>query len=947
MFMFAKLLKIAGACVLSFFLWLPVAAHALPAAYTSETVTETLSAGITYEKQTRFTTAGWYAIHILRADLTNPNVKLGALVNTNGTGKLAPLMDMAGQAGAVAAVNGSFFTWLSGGLGETLGMTIKDGRLLTATSDINNGGGYFATLFSHDGQTAGIDFWLAPSIRLDRDDGLGINIQFYNEPFNGGAEFFYMDRSVSNTSVGSSRYSDVVEMVVDGGYVTEIRTGQGAVAIPVNGFVVSTRAAGGEMIKQRFPLGSHVTLKISAAVDWQNMQTAVTGAEILLKNGAPPATYSFNNNGAFSSRQPRTAAGITSDGRYLILVAVDGRQNASLGVTQAELSALMLELGAYQALGFDGGGSTTLVYRQPGTTALSVGNAPSGGSQRSIVNGVGLFSTAPPGSLSQLLLNQNSGKVFSGTTLALYLKGLDENGNPLSLDGMNVSWSVSGVEGSFEGNIFRASGEGQGQITANLNGLTATVPVTVLSPPVQLSVTQEKIFLNSGDVRTLTLTGRNRDGYSAAIRAQDLTTTLSGAIGSIAGSDFTAAGHGIGYITFSLNDLRAYTAVSVKNESDNTLIVEDFESQRLSYAGSHPSVNGIYKLDTTVTRREDTSGRMVYIFDEGTGTREAVLKFGEAINVPADRERVGIWVFAPSAVGDGQFKLRFVDGKGSRQDITLADTINWEGWRYLEAKLDFTPPSKLTEIVYSRTQGAPEAGEFYLDNLLFAKTIAQPPIPAGYLPKTLRAKDTAETSLNEGYGEAVTIAMIAQPRELDAEKSGDAQALNALKSLDTRVNGWILTGNSAHKLTDELTKPAAMPYEGHRALDIGTSRLLQLDISKGGMRLSHASQWTWLLGQLDSFSGDNLFICLTNSLSYFKDPLEAALLEKKLSQFAQRTGKNVTMVYLGTEDFGYVKDGVRYICNKGIPSTEITGSFNYVRFTIKGASLTYEFVPLF
>jgi exopolysaccharide biosynthesis protein len=57
---------------------------------------------------------------------------------------------------------------------------------------------------------------------------------------------------------------------------------------------------------------------------------------------------------------PRTAAGRTRDGALLIMV-VDGRQAASRGVSLDELAAMMLEVGAVDALNLDGGGSATLV----------------------------------------------------------------------------------------------------------------------------------------------------------------------------------------------------------------------------------------------------------------------------------------------------------------------------------------------------------------------------------------------------------------------------------------------------------------------------------------------------------------------------------------------------------------------------------------------------------
>jgi exopolysaccharide biosynthesis protein len=62
-------------------------------------------------------------------------------------------------------------------------------------------------------------------------------------------------------------------------------------------------------------------------------------------------------------RHPRTAVGITADGR-LLWVTVDGRQAPySDGMSLAELADLMARLGARDAVNLDGGGSTTMVVR--------------------------------------------------------------------------------------------------------------------------------------------------------------------------------------------------------------------------------------------------------------------------------------------------------------------------------------------------------------------------------------------------------------------------------------------------------------------------------------------------------------------------------------------------------------------------------------------------------
>jgi len=60
--------------------------------------------------------------------------------------------------------------------------------------------------------------------------------------------------------------------------------------------------------------------------------------------------------------EPRTAAGVSRDGRTLILVVVDGRQEGiSEGMTILELGKLLREFGAHEGLNLDGGGGSILV----------------------------------------------------------------------------------------------------------------------------------------------------------------------------------------------------------------------------------------------------------------------------------------------------------------------------------------------------------------------------------------------------------------------------------------------------------------------------------------------------------------------------------------------------------------------------------------------------------
>lgn len=123
-------------------------------------------------------------------------------------------------------------------------------------------------------------------------------------------------------------------------------------------------------------------------IDARGAYNGLSGFFALLING--------KNNGTMKKTDPRTAVGVTRNGRYLILMVIDGRQAGySEGTTTAETAEWIRKLGAYNALNLDGGGSTALVMEgnngQPGLL-----NRPSGGAERRVANHLGVFAEPLP-----------------------------------------------------------------------------------------------------------------------------------------------------------------------------------------------------------------------------------------------------------------------------------------------------------------------------------------------------------------------------------------------------------------------------------------------------------------------------------------------------------------------------------------------------------------------
>lgn len=85
----------------------------------------------------------------------------------------------------------------------------------------------------------------------------------------------------------------------------------------------------------------------------------------IVAGGVNVAAQAAEREGTISrnaeARHPRSAVGVSRNGRTLWLVAVDGRSSASVGMTLVELAEVLRGLGAWDALNFDGGGSTAMV----------------------------------------------------------------------------------------------------------------------------------------------------------------------------------------------------------------------------------------------------------------------------------------------------------------------------------------------------------------------------------------------------------------------------------------------------------------------------------------------------------------------------------------------------------------------------------------------------------
>ncbi len=124
---------------------------------------------------------------------------------------------------------------------------------------------------------------------------------------------------------------------------------------------------------------------------------AVGGRPLLIRDSVVVGAVDADGQASFNvGRNPRTAAGLARGGRRVIFAVIDGRQMPySDGMSLRETAALMLALGARDAINLDGGGSSTLVYADPRAGgALRIANRVSDkGGERSVGDALAVVRT--------------------------------------------------------------------------------------------------------------------------------------------------------------------------------------------------------------------------------------------------------------------------------------------------------------------------------------------------------------------------------------------------------------------------------------------------------------------------------------------------------------------------------------------------------------------------
>ena len=676
--------------------------------------------GVNYTAFERLDARGWLRGDFLVADLD----KHGVTVDYVNTGKVSggqPLSQQLARKGAIAGVNGDFFD-----INDTtapLGVGIENnGWLINAPAAGHND----TAVIGKDGLGKIAQVFLQGT--ATDDDATKLDLSNLNSPtVNANGIGLY---TTEWGDVPRTRTVDglptVREVILRDNVVVASTTTPGTTPLAANELALIGRDAGATALAA-FELGDKVEIQYGPRSDAADIAVGISGNVQLARDGkvlddVPDADLA-----------PRTAVGFTDDGRRMVLLTVDGRATGSRGLSLKEMGRLMVDLGADDVLNLDGGGSSTMLSRSPGEQNPAVVNNPSDGGERLVPNGLGLVPSKGSGKLTGFQIEaagtaaespdtdiSKSSRVLTGLSRVLTARGYDEtyapaSGTPYWSVGSNARVTNQGVvTGQRAGDVIVTAANGQAR---------GRFPMTVLGTPIRLAPSTRQVSLPDATSKgSFTINGFDADGFSTWIEPRDVKLTYDPALINLVargnGFDVTAIGADAvsTVVTAKVGTLTTQLSVTAGLTSQ---VVDEVDDPAKWQANAVPV--GAATASRSVAEGHDGGQAIAldYSLTGSTATRAAYLSQTPQQTLPGQPQKLGAWVY-----GDGKgawLRANAYDGAGgSAQTLNLAATVDWTGWKYVEATIPpgLTMPLRFWRIYVVETVPTRQySGRIVIDDL--------------------------------------------------------------------------------------------------------------------------------------------------------------------------------------------------------------------------------------
>lgn len=695
--------------------------------------TTPIGEGTTLSKYTKSFGGTPITIMVTKVDLNNPYVEVKPVYGTNG--KLTErqtVTQMARETGAVAAINADFFNMSK--RGAPFGIVQKDRQLISSMGLIS----YWYSLGITGDKTAIIEkFGFGGKVTAPNGATYslqGVNKEEYN-PSDGRKSHLNQlnlyTPSFGKTSLGAiPGYKDVVEVLFVDNVAKEVRVNQPGFYIPYNGYVLWGHGAAAAFLKQNFPVGARATVEYETTPQSLDLLHAVGGNVLLVNQGK--ALTSFPADKSITSINSRTAVGVSQDGKTLYMVTID----ASSGVLLDELAKIMAELGAYKAVNFDGGGSTTLAVRMLGETQPNLSNKPSGGVERRVPTGLAVYNTAPPGDLRGFTVDVPTDVLIGQTVTLSASKGYDTHFQPYAINPSSVTWETDA--GVVDGQRFTPTRSGQVTLTARAGSVSQNKEIHVISGSEveQIVVSPNPITIAPGQTITLDVKIKTKKGALVKATPMSVQASVNSSVATVNDQLQLVAGDqtGNGSLTITYDGFTANVPFAVGQFEQPWLTFDNLTGMYHAANPASISSSGSFTAVTDQVFRTKKAAKLVYNFS-GAPSNNMRISYGvlgsKPIAIPGKPLGLGLWVNGDNS--KHWLRAEVLDANGKTVYVDLAKEIDWTGWKqvkgYFPSGVAYPLQLKSIYVVDLANDGnTHDKGTLYFDeaSLLLPNQIGQP-----------------------------------------------------------------------------------------------------------------------------------------------------------------------------------------------------------------------------
>lgn len=627
----------------------------------------------------------------------------------------------------IAGVNGSPFDTSNG---TTTGTLISNGRIISSNSGVST---YDSFAIKNDGTMFIGKSNLTFSYKTSTGTVININTINKQKKTDDNNVYLYTRDYYSDTT--SLANSTEVILKIDSG---EVAVGKQLVATveEVKANVKRTAVEEGKVVLVAKNIAALGNIKAGEKLtfdfvnndktyDWNNVSQSINGFYEILKDGKPVNTSD-------PSVHPRTTIGFKEDGS-IVLYVVDGRQPTfSVGLTDLACAQYMQSLGCVGAIRMDGGGSSTMALRMPGDTKLTTVNSPSDGQERNDADGLLICLKKDydqtVGSDTLLHAYPNNVVLLENTVMDITVKATDKKYNPKATP--DYKMEVVGDCGSITSdNKFQAKqGEGTGKVKITSGSAETFVDVTVTNKVDEIYATVNNLALSPSEKVTLNVKAYCDDSLLVCSN-ESFKWECSDGIGTInnKGEFIATASAGVsGYITVSHSKAQFKVMVTV---GQLPVEITGFENDKCGTgAGQWRNTqvgqgSGSCSINENLdyVRYGSKSLKIDFNLAGTTGTVGTQIGTGTNLKISGTPTAIGMWVYAtPSSYG-AWIRIQYAQTGSSGALYADFGTIDWEGWKYLEAPIDSTVKYPISIKYLIRIMGVEESqrlnGTIYVDQL--------------------------------------------------------------------------------------------------------------------------------------------------------------------------------------------------------------------------------------